>query len=71
MTPSMMSQISSKVDEIISPRNDLSTIVSQEPTSSPGGYSYQKHRSLLDEAKRNKKFLAGYDDARIARSKYF
>jgi hypothetical protein len=26
---------------------------------------------LLDKAKRNKKFLAGYDDARIARSKYF
>jgi hypothetical protein len=70
MTPSMMSRISSKVDEIISPRNDLSTIVSKEPTYNPGATLIRSIDRLLDEAKRNKKFLAGYDDARIARSKY-
>jgi hypothetical protein len=37
----------------------------------PGATLIRSIDRLFDEEKRNKKYLAGYDDARIARSKYF
>jgi hypothetical protein len=46
-------------------------IISKEPTYSLGGYSYQKHRSPTRRNKKKQKFFTGYNDARIARSKYF
>jgi hypothetical protein len=45
----------------LSPRN---------PLIAPGATLIRSIDRLFDEAKGNKKFLAGYDDARIARSKY-
>jgi hypothetical protein len=80
MTPSMMSRISNAVDKVISRRNNLRLwLFPRELTHSLGGYYYQKHRSptwrneRLPTQRNEKKHktFAGYDDARITRSKYF
>jgi hypothetical protein len=42
----------------------------RNPPIAPGATLIRSIDRLLDEAKRNKKLLAGYDDAIIARSKY-
>jgi hypothetical protein len=42
----------------------------RNPLIAPGATLIKSIDRLLDKAKRNKKFLTGYDDARIARRKY-
>jgi hypothetical protein len=69
MTPSMTSQILSKVNEVISQRNNLS-LIPRNPPIAPGATLVRSIDHLFDETKRNKKSLAGYDEERIARSKY-
>jgi hypothetical protein len=72
MTPSMTSRISSKVDKIISLRNNLRLwLFPRNPPIASGATLIRSIDRLLDEMKRDKKFLAGYDVARIAMSKYF